>query len=502
MSFKEITELRKSGKLEEALTLSNEELAKDPNNIWNKRAASWVYYEYLKKYDKAETYDSFMEYLNKLKDLNLLEEDKMVFDQCAWKISSLIFDIVRDNPLDSSKLTEVFNIIKDFHFSKPSDSYSLLHKAFVKNHKNWSNYLSFADWWGFENFRSEDFQKEEFNGKQIMSLAEKAYIAYSKKLLEGEAMDAFGNERKLDLDKIEAFIPELNSIIAKHQDYQYPTYYRTQLLLVLGKKDKALKSFLPFVKQKKNDFWVWQLLAEIFKDDKDLQLSCYCKALSLRTNEDFIVSLREDFADLLIELKLFKEAKTEIKQAMATRLKHEWKMSHRLNQWSNEDWYKETQENANNKEFYQKNLIKAEQILFQDIPEEIIVVEYVNQDKNILNFIKNKDKTGFFNYSGLNINPTIGNILKVRFDQNSEGDFYRVLTAEIAENESSEALRSYMGEIRLHEKGFGFADDVFFSKNFIDDNKIEHGQIIQGTAILSFNKSKEEWGWKALDLNK
>src|SRR5690554_5217278 len=334
MSFKEITELRKSGKLEEALTLSNEDLAKDPNNIWNKRAASWVYYEYLKKYDKAETYDSFMEYLNKLKDLNLLEEDKMVFDQCAWKISSLIFDIVRDNPLDSNKLTEVFNIIKDFHFSKPSEPYSLLHKAFVKNHKNWSNYLSFADWWGFENFRSEDFQKEKFKGKQIMSLAEKAYIAYSKKLLEGEAMDAFGKDRKLDLDKTKAFIPELNSIIEKHQDYQYPTYYRSQLLLALGKKDKALESFLPFAKQKQNDFWVWELLAEIFKEDKDLEFACYCKALSLKTPADFLIKIRQVFASLLIERKLFAEAKTEIINIIAVREQKGWRIPNNIVQWT------------------------------------------------------------------------------------------------------------------------------------------------------------------------
>lgn len=41
MSFKEITQLRKEGKLEEALTFAQEDYNKEPENIWNKRSLSW-----------------------------------------------------------------------------------------------------------------------------------------------------------------------------------------------------------------------------------------------------------------------------------------------------------------------------------------------------------------------------------------------------------------------------------------------------------------------------
>ena len=50
MSFKEIKELRQAGRLEEALQLAKQAIEGDPENIWNKRAAAWVYYEFLKKY--------------------------------------------------------------------------------------------------------------------------------------------------------------------------------------------------------------------------------------------------------------------------------------------------------------------------------------------------------------------------------------------------------------------------------------------------------------------
>ena len=49
MSFKEIKELRQAGKLDEALQMANQALETEPENIWNKRAAAWVYYDFLKQ---------------------------------------------------------------------------------------------------------------------------------------------------------------------------------------------------------------------------------------------------------------------------------------------------------------------------------------------------------------------------------------------------------------------------------------------------------------------
>src|SRR5690606_37036088 len=108
----------------------------------------------------------------------------MIFDNCAWQIGSLVYSLQKEEHVDYRKINDLFSIIRDFHFSEPSDAYSFLYKAFNKGYQNWSDYVEFADWWGFENFRSEDYLKEEFNGKKIMALAEQAYIAYSKKLLE------------------------------------------------------------------------------------------------------------------------------------------------------------------------------------------------------------------------------------------------------------------------------------------------------------------------------
>ena len=502
MSFKEIKELRQAGKLDEALQMANQALEAEPDNIWNKRAAAWVYYDYLKKTAQPESFEEFKENLIRIKNLQLPENEKMIFDKCAWQIGSMVFGLQKMEYVDYGKINELFEIIRDFHFTKPSEAYSFIYKSFHKGYKNWSNYLTFADWWNFDNLRSEDYLKEEFKGKKIMSVAEQAYIAYSKKLLEGKPLDTFGQQRVVDKEKIQSFLPKLDSLIEKHPDYQYPPYFKAKLLLALGNDDNVLSAFLPFARQKRNDFWVWKLMAEIFSKDKDIQFACYCKALSLKTQEVFLVKLRESFAEMLIEKRMYDEAKTEIQNVIATREKHESKIPVQIVQWTEQKWYKSATSKKDNSELYSKHITQAEEILFQEIPEELIVVEFVNKNKNILNFVKDKKKFGFFNYSGNLTKPQIGDLLKVRFNGDGQDGFYKILTAKKADsNLTSDAIKDFEGTINIiSPQNFGFIEDIFVDPKIIEKNKLTDGQTVTGRAILSFNKKKNELGWKAIEI--
>ena len=502
MSFKEIKELRQAGKLDEAMILATQALMAEPDNIWNKRGIAWVYYEYLKKYAQPDSFDGFKENLIKMKELQLPEDEKMLFDNCAWQIGKIVFSLVKIEPVDHSKVNELFEIIRAFHFTKPAEAYSFIYKAFHKGYQNWSNYLTFADWWDFETFLPEDYLKTEFDGKKIMALAEQAYIAYSKKVLEGNSIDSFGQQRVIDKEKVRSFLPKLDVIIEKHPDYQYPPYFKAKLLLALGSNENVLSAFLPFAKQKRNDFWVWELMAEIFSDDKEIQFACYCKALSLKTPEDFLVKLRQTFAEILVKKTMHNEAKTEIQKVVFTREKHEWKIPSQITQWMEQDWYKSAIAPKHNQDLYSTHIKKAEETLFQNIPEEIIVVEFVNSEKGMLNFVKNKQKLGFFNYSGHIDKPQIGDQLKVRFNGDGKDGFYKLLTAKTSDsNLTSEAIKNFEGTLKvISPQNLGFIDDIFIEPKIIQDCKLIDGQAIKGRAILSFNKKKNAWGWKTIEV--
>ncbi len=504
MSFKEVKELRKNENLDDALKMALSDLENNPNDIWNKRSVAWVYYEFIKKNALPENFDIFISYIQKLNELSLPEDEKMIFDNCAFQIGSFLFSLNKvDNP-DIRKVTKLFEQIQQFHYTKPSEAYTFLFKAFQRYNKIWQRYIDFANWWNFENFRSEDFLEEEFKGRKIMSIVEQAFIAYAKKLLEGDTVieNNFILPKSINKDKISAFLTSLDGLIKKHPEYQYPQYFKAKLLLAVGDKENVLSAFIPFAKKKKNDFWTWELMSEVFPKSDTRKMACLCKALSLHTQESFLINTRQKLAELLIESKNYNEAKTEITKVIEVKKKNDWKIKNKISNWITQDWYKNAKASNNNQNFYTQYLKDAELILFSDVPEQIVAVEFVNKGKHILNFVRNREIHGYFKYKGLFKHPKIGDILKVRFEQNPKDNFYRALTVEKAnKDEVCEAISKFSGKISINKNfSFGFADNVYIDKKLISQNKIENNQLIYGLAILSYNNKKKGWGLKAIEI--
>ena len=73
MSSKEVTQLRKEGKLDEAFMLALENYNKEPDNIWNKRALSWIYYDFC----RSEEHTSELQSPRNLVCRLLLEKKKV-----------------------------------------------------------------------------------------------------------------------------------------------------------------------------------------------------------------------------------------------------------------------------------------------------------------------------------------------------------------------------------------------------------------------------------------
>ena len=42
--------------------------------------------------------------------------------------------------------------------------------------------------------------------------------------------------------------------------------------------------------------------------------------------------------------------------------------------------------------------------------------------------------------------------------------------------------------------------DIFIRPSLVAEYLIEDGQSVSGTAVLNFNKKREQWGWKAISL--
>ena len=524
MPAKEINDLRKEGRLDEAFALAKKEfeeaivtipeidqhdsnkallvLANNAKKQWHKKIFRWVYYDYLKKNNLPEFFDQFLMSLNDIKNLNLPVDEAMLFDQVSWQVGKMGFALLRIDPVDLNKLDSLFETIKAFHFTKPSEGYSFLFKTFHKAYKLSDKYIEFADWWDLKNFRSEDFQMEKMlNGKEVMALAEQAYIAYAKHLLPKQSY--FG-ETNFDRGKVEAFLPTLDGVIESYPQYQYPAYYKAKLLLSLGDKDHMLSALLPFAKKKKNDFWVWEILSEAFSKDPEKVLACHCRALSCTSPEEMLINLRQKMASIFIERGLFNEAKTEIEMLGKSRVNKGFKLPNEVVAWQNQAWYSDATVKSSNSDFYKQYTSNADELLFSDLPEEAIIVDFVNSDKKVLNFIASKEKLGFFKYDRFIKTVQIGDTLNVRFNgSGAENGNFQIFTLNKTDNHflKDKFVKAIEGNIEIGEgKSFGFVDHVFIHPSIIKRFNLKNEQHIKAMAINSYQTEKMQWSWKVYDV--
>jgi hypothetical protein len=98
--------------------------------------------------------------------------------------------------------------------------------------------------------------------------------------------------------------------------------------------------------------------------------------------------------------------------------------------------------------------------------------------------------------------PQIGDLLKIRFNGDGQDGFYKILSATKADSHvTSAAVKDFTGAVKvISPQNFGFLEDIFVEPKIIEENKLTDGQIVKGRAILSFNKKKNEWGWKAIEI--
>jgi hypothetical protein len=176
-------------------------------------------------------------------------------------------------------------------------------------------------------------------------------------------------------------------------------------------------------------FGYGKFLQKHFSSDPEKVFACYCKALSCKSPDEMLVSLRQKMARLLIARKLYNEARTEIDLLVHARTEHGFKIPAEVTNWQAMDWYKTAVQSKSNFGFYKAYIPIAEALLFSDVPEETVIVEFVNADKKILNFIASETKFGFLKYDRFFSDVKVGDTLKVRFQGGSNEGMHQLYTA-------------------------------------------------------------------------
>lgn len=490
----EIKALREAGQLLEALDMAKSEYQESPEDSWALNSLVWVYDAICKKNAEEGNLDAFRESFNDIVSLKVLDSNDILNNSLCWRFLSLTKTIsskLKDNEIqDAGNI--LFSLAKELHPQIPSKQYSILLQAFLKLKEKWNGFYGFFEWWGFRNFTEEDYESRRLsNGKTMMSVAEEAFLASSKCLL-----------IKKNVDDIKTLISELEYVNEKYPRMTYIGYYLGKLLLCIGDRNNALDKLLPFAKKKKDEFWIWQLLSETQNDD-NIRLACLMRAEKCRTQNDYLVNVRQALAEELIKQGDYETAKKQIEKLVLARSNNNWKLPDEVQSWIRSDWYNKPIDKS--KAINIDYMTITNDLLFSDMEEFQAIVSFVNVEKKIATVITGNKQIGFFNFERFHLMLKVGNVLNIRANNQSgyinvvslrkvdsidDNDYYKTINAIVSSTDEGRLYVEYDSR------------RLFLSDQVLKGVEIEVGEELTIKILFDFNKKYEKWGWRCISIKK
>ena len=482
----EIITLCKSGNVLDAYNQAKADL--EQGKPWAKLTTGKALYYCIRKEAEEGRYEQLMEYLDEMLSLEQLtpENENTIF-WIGYFVKKHQSPTAFNTPI---RLSSLFQKLK-VHTFNPSKSYSALLDGFIRC-DSWQELPDFLDWWDLNNLTPEDYQPIEIAPKRkLMSIAERAYIAKSKALL-----------RLNDLGRIEEFLPQLDELMTKHPEMIYPGYFYGKLLLSLGTTpEDALKVIVPFAKRKSTEFWVWQLISDVFTNDSEKQLACLIRAVHCRTQENFLGKVRIKLATLYIQRNQLDLAKYQIDKVTQCYLSQGWHLPYEVDCWIHQPWF-DTVTSSDRVPLDYMEI--TNEILGIKTEESIAIVTYVDPSSQKVAMVYGHEKRMS---QRLRFGIDIGATLKLNYTINSEGKLKILSARKCRFSKDLKYAKVVEGTIiKKNEWNFAFLhygnEKAFVSPNVVKNNNVTDGEIIKCLIVYDFDKKKNAWNWVVININK
>ena len=303
-----------------------------------------------------------------------------------------------------------------------------------------SNFPQMLERWGMNNFREEDWKKEQKEDKTFPSLAERAIA---------KCIDAYKINRFKDVT--EEFESLLREAVQRNSDDEQLLRNLGITLFSLGKKEEALKIYKSLL-LRLNTYYVWKELA-VIAEDIPLKVSALCKALIVEKNENFLGEIHLQLAKLLIDRQLYANAKGELENYYKTYTKNNWRISDLYTQLT-----KQIPSNivaANNNDFYISHQDIADEFIYSDIEWMPMIVTDVYSKEEGKKAIKkarlcaSNGVSVVMNLANLRekiqLDITIGMCVNAKLVSNENG--YRCVLCRASESTISDVFKKVVGYI-------------------------------------------------------
>lgn len=280
-----------------------------------------------------------------------------------------IFNYSKDDDLQSffSEIENYTSIIEDLPIKNEYHSRILSLYLWKLPEERNTEAILIINKWGLNNFRDEDWLREQKDEKEFPSLVEKVIKHY----FAGLKSDSFRNTAH-------GFETLLEKACKKYDDDQLDRNLAA-LMLAKGDKEKALSIYRSLLLNL-NRFYIWKELAEA-TDDIELKISAYCKAIVSEPKDEFLGDIHLALAKLMIDDGFYPEAKRELQTYADTYCNNGWRLKDEFFSL-NSKIPNDVVITDSNVIFYNSHMASAEDFVYSDIDWTTMFIAdiYVQKD--------------------------------------------------------------------------------------------------------------------------
>lgn len=543
--FREITRIRKSGQIDEAYALGKTTRAQYPDDGWIMGAFGWCVIELVKRHANNPESEDFRRYLDELADLpvqpsdevlhaqrerwlsmadeagrdaerarqagrsgrheeaiaifmqlanagNLRDADRMSFGWELCQATQVVIKAGNGPTLAGAPIGKARRHIADY-FKLGLSGPDLLHsriaqQALVLAKAGHIKIVPLARMWNLHSFRREDHERFRTDGGKTLP-------ALSESLVNLVAKEAAASGTDAD---VEFVLPHVEGISEKFPDNQWLKMNRVKLLSRLGRDDDARSLAVEFVRAKSREFWAWDLLGDLMEDGAT-RLACYAKALTCSSDDAFTGKVRLKFAEGIADHHPG-EARTEIDRVIEASRVAGYRVPAKAEELTHFGWYIHAEPREIPPTFYGRFSKPADEYLLAQLPKRLAVIDHVNHERKLFHFIVDKGVDGVAPFKTFGKAPEEGDVVRVQVDTVNGPDGARTNLLSI--EESNEPIPGHLGrkfrdEVRVSNNMGFMPDGIFIPPSLIAAGRINDGEIVEGMALINFDRKKQRWGLKA-----
>ncbi len=358
-------------------------------------------------------------------------------------------------------------------------------------------YVSMVRAVGFERMQAEDFEGKEVNGYLLPSLAERVAMNAAKQI-----------ETSPNEEAINWIMPQLERLLQRKPQNVWLKYHRARLLIVSGRRMEARDAMRAVVQSKRTEFWAWAALGETYVPGEPAHaLGCLCKAVTLRDDEVFLLTVREKLARVLVALENYSAAKGEVERILATRKNKNYRIPPGITEIMAEPWYSQTTP-AQNADLYLAGARAADDLLFADKSPFVGVVTNIDEKSRSCFISFRLDGSARYRYHRTPWErhlPDLGSFvtIRVRDIEGEGGKRYEAVSMQPTESKPDQTfVKDFANDIKIiHKQGkdpIGFSGEVFIPGALLKITTITNGMRVTGIAVREMNRAKGDYGWRAV----